>query len=181
MKRLLKNVRAAAWAGLLAVSAFSLQPSAFAQPTTLVKPRQYALVSSLLLTNSQVINTNSALPGQNIGVFTNTLTPYSGSHPIGLAAFITCTNNLAGTSNVVINVYPAYDNFGGQTNGIGQSYGTNFATVPIFTWNVAYKTNAVVLTNIASTAWEPATSLGYTISNASDLNIVVTLIQSQSP
>jgi hypothetical protein len=29
--------------------------------------------------------------------------------------------------------------------------------------------------------WEPATSLGYTISNASASNIVLTLIQSQSP
>jgi hypothetical protein len=46
---------------------------------------------------------------------------------------------------------------------------------------VAYRTNAVVLTNIASATWEPATSLGYTISNASASNIVLTLIQSQSP
>jgi hypothetical protein len=181
MKRVLKNIKAAAWAGLLAVSAFSLQPSAFAQATTLVKPRQYTLVSSMLLTSSQTINTNSALPGQTIGVFTNTLTPYSGSHPIGLAAFITCTNNLPGTSNVVINIYPAYDNNGGNTNGINGSYGTNFATVPIFTWNVAYRTNAVVMTNLMSGQWEPATSLGYTISNASASNIVLTLIQSQSP
>jgi len=153
----------------------------YGQATTLVKPRQYTLVSSMLLTANLAVNTNAALPGQNIGVFTNTLTPYSGSHPIGLAAFITCTNNLPGTSNVVINVYPAYDNFGGNTNGIGQSYGTNFATVPIFTWNVAYKTNAVVMTNLMAATWEPATSLGYTISNASASNIVLTLIQSQSP
>ena len=153
----------------------------YGQATTLVKPRQYTLVSSMLFTANQVVSTNAALPGQNIGVFTNTLTPFSGSHPIGLAAFITCTNNLPGTSNVVINVYPAFDNFGGNTNGIGQSYGTNFATVPIFTWNVAYKTNAVVMTNLMAAAWEPATSLGYTISNASASNIVLTLIQSQSP
>ena len=151
------------------------------QATTLVKPRQYTLVSSQLLTNSQSMTNNSGLPGQNIGVFTNTLTPYSGSHSIGLAAFITVTNNLPGISNVVINIYPAYDNNGGSTNGIGQSYGTNFATVPIFTWNVAYKTNAVVMTNLMTSQWEPATSLGYTISNASSSNIVLTLIQSQAP
>jgi hypothetical protein len=169
---------------LLAAGLIILTPCyglVYGQATTLVKPRQYTLVSSMVLTNCQAITTNSALPGQNIGVFTNTLTPYSGSHPIGLAAFITVTNSLPGTSNVVITIYPAYDNNGGNTNGIGQSYGTNFATVPIFTWNVAYKTNAVVLTNLMSSQWEPATSLGYTISNASSSNIVLTLIQSQSP
>jgi hypothetical protein len=176
MKRNIKTLLTAAC--ILLPSSFCL---VFGQATTLVKPRQYTLVSSMLLTNSQAINTNSALPGQTIGVFTNTLTPYSGTHPIGLAAFITCTNNLPGTSNVVINIYPAYDNNGGNTNGLNESYGTNFATVPIFTWNVAYRTNAVVLTNIASATWEPATSLGYTISNASASNIVLTLIQSQSP
>src|SRR5580693_8606737 len=164
----------------LLAAVFILLPSSFCpvfgQATTLVKPRQYTLVSSLLLTNSQAITTNSALPGQTIGVFTNTLTPFSGSHPIGLAAFITCTNNLPANSNVVITIYPAYDNNGGNTNGIGQSYGTNFATVPIFTWNVSYKTNAVVLTNLMPSQWEPSTSLGYTISNASASNIVLTLI-----
>ena len=176
MKHTIKMLLAAAI--VLLPSSFSL---VFGQATTLVKPRQYTLISSMLLTNSQVINTNSALPGQTIGAFTNTLTPYSGSHPVGLAAFITCTNNLPGTSNVVISVYPAYDNNGGNANGIGISYGTNFSTVPIFTWNVAYKTNAVVMTNLTATQWEPATSLGYTISNASASNIVLTLIQSQSP
>ena len=105
----------------------------FAQQTTLVKPRQYTLLSSQLMTNKQAINTNAALPGQNIGVFTNTLTAFSGSHPVGLTAIIGSTNNLAGSSNVVVAVYPAYDNNGGNSSSIGVSYGTNFATVPIFT------------------------------------------------
>jgi hypothetical protein len=176
MKRTIKTLLEASF--ILLPSSFS---RVYGQATTLVKPRQYTLVSSMVLTNSQAITTNAALPGQNIGVFTNTLTPYSGSHPIGLAAFVTVTNNLPGVSNVVITIYPAYDNNGGNTNGIGQSYGTNFATVPIFTWNVAYKTNAVVMTNLMASQWEPATSLGYTISNASSANITLTLIQSQSP
>jgi hypothetical protein len=180
MKRILKNINAAAWTGLLAVSAISLQPSAFAQPTTLVKPRQYTLFQGWL-TNGQAITTNAALPGQTIGVFTNTLTPYSGSHPLGLAALMSVTNSNPAASNITITVYPAYDNNGGNTNGINESYGTNFATVPILTWTPSYKTNATVLTNIASSAWEPATAMGYTISNGSSSNVYLTLIQSQSP
>ena len=155
--------------------------SSFAQPTTLVRPRQYTLLSAQLLTNKQVINTNANLPGQNIGVFTNTLTAYSGSHPVGLTAIIGCTNNQSSSSNVVVAVYPAYDNTGGNSNVIGGTYGTNFATVPIFTWTIAYQTNSTQMTNLGPLVWEPATSLGYTISNGSTSNITVTLIQSQSP
>jgi hypothetical protein len=159
----------------------SLARPSFAQPTTLVRPRQYTLLSSQLLTNKQAINTNASLPGQNIGVFTNTLTPFSGSHPIGLTAFIGCTNNLAGNSNVVVAIYPAYDNSGGNANALGGTYGTNFATVPIFTWTIAYQTNSTQMTNLGPLVWEPATSLGYTVSNGSSSNITFTLIQSQSP
>jgi hypothetical protein len=159
----------------------SLATATFAQPTTLVRPRQYTLLSSQLLTNKQAISTNLSLPGQNIGVFTNTLTPYSGSHPIGLTAIIGCTNNLGGNSNVVVAVYPAYDNSGGNSNVLGGTYGTNFATVPIFTWTIAYQSNSTQMTNLAPLLWEPATSLGYTVSNGSTSNITVTLIQSQSP
>lgn len=159
----------------------SLAGSGFGQPTTLVKPRQYTLLSSQLLTNKQALTTNASLPGQNIGVFTNTLTPYSGTHPIGLTAMIGCTNNLPGSSNVVVAVYPAYDNGGGSGGGIGSSYGTNFATVPIFTWTIAYQTNSVQMTNLGPLLWEPATALGYTVSNGSTSNITLTLIQSQNP
>jgi hypothetical protein len=155
-------------------------PRAEAQATTTVKPRQYILFSGLL-TNQQSINTNGALPGQNIGVFTNTLTPYSGSHPIGLSAIITTTNNMAHASNIVVNVYPAYDTFGGNTNGIGQSYGTNFATVPNYTWTVPWQTNEIVLTNLMTSQWEPATSLGFTISNACTSNVNFTFTVSQAP
>jgi len=165
---------------LLLASGLCARPGV-AQPTTLVKPRQYTLLTSQLLTNKQAITTNAALPGQTIGVFTNTLTAFSGSHPIGLTALIGCTNNLAGSSNVVVAVYPAYDNNGGNSNGIGVTYGTNFATVPIFTWTIAYQTNSIQMTNLAPLAWEPATSLGYTVSNGSTSNITLTLIQSQSP
>jgi hypothetical protein len=154
-----------------------------AQPTTLVKPRQYVLFSGLL-TNKQAITTNVSLPGQNIGLWTNTLTPYAGSHPIGLSLNIQTTNNLlapSGASNVVVSVYPAYDTFGGSANGIGESFGTNFATVPILTWTVSYTTNALVLTNLSAAQWEPATSLGFTVSNGISSNTVVTFTMSQAP
>jgi hypothetical protein len=114
-------------------------------------------------------------------VFTNTLTPYSGAHPIGLSAIITTTNNMAHASNIVVNVFPAYDNFGGNTNGIGQAYGTNFATVPIYTWSVPWITNEIVLTNLMTSQWEPATSIGFTISNACTSNVSFTFTVSQAP
>jgi hypothetical protein len=183
MKNLIQNSKR------LGKTAFILFPCAFflgaplgaqAQPTTLVKPRQWTLFSGWL-TNSQAITNNAALPGQIIGAFTNTLTPYSGSHPIGLAALMSVTNSNPGASNVVVNVYPAYDINGGVGAGIGTAYGTNFATVPILTWNASYKTNANVLTNLASSQWEPSTSLGFTISNASSSNVFLTLVMSQAP
>jgi hypothetical protein len=183
MKNLIKNIKR------LAKKEFLLLPSALflcaplgarAQATTVVKPRQYILFSGLL-TSLQSITTNAALPGQNIGVFTNTLTPYTGSHPIGLSAIITTTNNMAHASNIVVNVYPAYDTFGGNTNGISQAYGTNFATVPIYTWTVPWVTNEIVLTNLPTTLWEPATSMGFTISNQCTSNVTFTFTMSQAP
>ena len=157
------------------------QPSALAQATTQVKPRQYTLLSSQVLTSKQVLNTNAALPGQNIGVFTNTWLAMTGTHPIGLTAIIQTTNILAGASNVVVNVYPAYDSGGGNTSGLGGSYGTNFATVPIFTWTISYTTNSIQMTNLSTALWEPATSLGFTISNGIAANTTFTLIQSVIP
>ncbi|HEV7926746.1 MAG TPA: hypothetical protein VGR14_15410 [Verrucomicrobiae bacterium] len=183
MKNLIKTIKR------LAKRTYILPPLAFflcaplnahAQATTTVKPRQYILFSGLL-TNQQSLITNAALPGQNIGVFTNTLTPYSGSHPIGLSAIITSTNNMAHASNIVVTVFPAYDTFGGNTNGIGQAYGTNFATVPIYTWTVPWLTNEIVLTNLMASQWEPATSMGFTISNQCTSNVSFTFTMSQAP
>jgi hypothetical protein len=179
-KPIIKRLKARGFFLLPTVFCLLCAQRAEAQATTLVKPRQYTLFQGWL-TNGQAITTNAALPGQTIGVFTNTLTPYSGSHPLGLAALMSVTNSNPGASNITIIVYPAYDNYGGNTNGINESYGTNFATVPILTWTPSYKTNATVLTNIASVAWEPATAMGYTISNGSSSNVYLTFIQSQSP
>jgi hypothetical protein len=184
MKNIVENIHKAARKVSKALL-FSLLPLAFslsahAQATTVVRPRQYVLFSGLL-TSQQNIITNAALPGQNIGVFTNTLTPYSGSHPVGLSAIITTTNNMAHASNIVVTVYPAYDNYGGNSNGIGQAYGTNFATVPIYTWTVPWLTNEIVLTNLPASVWEPATSMGFTISNQCTSNVNFTFTMSQAP
>jgi hypothetical protein len=168
---------------ILSLASLVCAQRAHAQATTLVKPRQYVLFSGTL-TNKQAITTNAALPGQTIGLWTNTLTAYSGSHPVGLSLIIQTTNNLlapSGPSNVVVTVYPAYDNFGGNTNGLNQSYGTNFATVPILTWTASYTTNALVLTNLSAAQWEPATALGFTLSNGISSNTVVTFTMSQAP
>jgi hypothetical protein len=193
MKNIIKNIRsavakamadktaAALSAGLLL--AFSLQPSAFGQATTLVKPRQMTLLSNVLLAAKQNLATNATGTATNaLACWTNTLTPFSGAHPIGLTAIIQTTNNLSGASNVVVNVYPAYDVSGGVgATGIGTAWGTNFATVPIFTWTISYTTNSVQCTNLPSALWEPATSLGYTVSNGVNSNTTFTLIQSQCP
>jgi hypothetical protein len=152
----------------------------------MVRPRQYALLSSQLFTNNEMLNTNAALPtaapgGQTVGVFTNTLIPFSGSHAIGLTMQIVNTNKFAASSNLVVTVYPAYDTGGGNTNGIGQVYGTNFSTTPLLTWTISYQTNSLQSTNLPAALWEPATSLGYTISNATSSNLVLTLTQSVAP
>jgi len=178
--------KACKFAGL-ATLAFSLQPSAlFGQATTMVRPRQYTLLSSQLFTNNEMLNTNAALPSQTpgaqtVGVFTNTLIPFSGAHAIGLTMQIVNTNKFAANSNLVVTIYPAYDIGGGNTNGINQAYGTNFSTTPLLTWTISYQTNSFQSTNLPATIWEPATSLGYTITNATASNLVLTLTQSVAP
>jgi hypothetical protein len=172
----------------LAVAAlgFGLEPSGFSQATTMVRPREYALLSSQLFTNNEMLDSNAALPSvspgsQSVGVFTNTLIPFSGAHAIGLTMQIVNTNKFAASSNLVVTVYPAYDTGGGNTNGIGQAYGTNFSITPLLTWTISYQTNSLQSTNLPATLWEPATSLGYTISNATSSNLVLTLTQSVAP
>jgi hypothetical protein len=170
----------------VATLAFSLQPSAFSQATTMVRPRQYTLLSSELFTNNQMLNTNAALPSvslgaQTVGVFTNTLIPFSGSHAIGLTMQIVNTNKFVASSNLVVTIYPAYDVGGGNTSGINQAYGTNFSSTPLLTWTISYQTNSFQSTNLPASLWEPATSLGYTITNATASNITLTLTQSVAP
>ncbi len=182
MKTFLKSLRAAA----LATLALGLEPSAFAQSTTMVRPRLYTLLSSQLFTNNEMLNTNGALPtqiagGQSVGVFTNTLIPFSGAHSIGLTMQIVNTNKFAANSNLVVTIYPAYDTGGGNGSGINQAYGTNFSTTPLLTWTISYQTNTFQSTNLPATLWEPATSLGYTITNATSSNVVLTLTQSVAP
>lgn len=183
--------------GLLALitlmALLALTPRADAQGTSMVRPRQYTLLSSVTLSNTQALLTNAALPNpapgtQAVGVFTNTLIPFSGSHTIGITCQIVNPNNFVASSNLVVTIYPAYDTGGGNMNGIGQAYGTNFSTTPLLTWTISYKTNTFVSTNLMTGQWEPATSLGYTVSNAatgtiggSPSNITVTLTQSTVP
>jgi hypothetical protein len=156
-------------------------PVARAQATTLVKPRQMTLLSNVLIGPQGVLSTNGTGNGTNqVGCWTNTLTPFSGAHAIGLTAIIQMTNKFAAASNLVIAVYPAYD-VGGGAGGIGTAWGTNFATVPIFTWTISYQTNCVQCTNLQPSLWEPATALGYVITNVPNSNTVLTLIQSQCP
>ncbi|HEX3717840.1 MAG TPA: hypothetical protein VH595_07715 [Verrucomicrobiae bacterium] len=183
--------------GLLALitlmALLALTPCADAQATSMARTRQYTLLSSVTLSNTQALLTNAALPSpspgsQAVGVFTNTLIPFSGSHSIGITCQIVNPNNFVANSNLVVTIYPAYDTGGGNANGIGQAYGTNFSATPLLTWTISYKTNTFVSTNLAASQWEPATSLGYTVSNAatgtiggSPSNITVTLTQSTVP
>jgi len=197
-KRELRRAKACMIAkGLLALAVllmwFALPRCAEAQGTVSVRPRAYALLSSVTLSNTQALLTNAALPNpapgsQAVGVFTNTLIPYSGAHSIGLTCQIVNSNNFVANSNLVVTVYPAYDSGGNAGGGIGQTYGTNFSLTPLLTWTISYKTNSLVSTNLQTTQWEPATSLGYTVSNAATAtvggaasNIVVTLIQDTVP
>jgi hypothetical protein len=171
---------------LVAAVAAALMPAnSQGQATTMVRPRQYALLSSQLFTNNEMLNTNAALPtsatgGQTVGVFTNTLIPFGGSHSIGLTMQIINTNKFAANSNLIVTVYPAYDT-GGNATGINQAYGTNFSSTPLLTWTISYQTNSFQSTNLPASLWEPATSLGYTITNATASNLVLTLTQSVAP
>jgi hypothetical protein len=170
---------------VLALSALFCGQSLQAQATTQVIPRTYPVFSSVLLTNLQslpasgAILTNTATP--TVAAQTNTFIPFSGAHAIGLTCSIVNSNNFAAASNLVVYIYPAYDTLGGNPNSLNGRYGTNFSTVPLLTWTIAYLTNTIVSTNIPAAIWEPATSLGYTITNTTKSNIVVTLTQYVAP
>lgn len=178
MKKFLRLCAAAALAAALLGG-----NSARAQATTLVRPRITNILSGVLFTAKENLATNATLPSQPVAGFAPTLVPYSGSHPIGLSLTVGTTNLIPGTSNVVVTVYPAYDIGGGNSTGIGQAYGTNFLTnTPLLTWTVNYGSNGVAAwTNIAPSVWEPATSLGYVVSNGCNSNATLTLLQVQAP
>jgi hypothetical protein len=164
---------------------FSGAPRAAGQSTASVRPRIYTLLNNVLLAPKQNLttNANSAFPSitNQVAAWTNTLTPPVGTHPIGLQVQINTTNNLAGASNLVVTVYPAYDLSIG-TSGIGQGMGTNFATnCPLLTWTISYTTNLFATTNIAPLTWEPATSFAVTVNNQCNSNTTVTVTASQAP
>jgi hypothetical protein len=187
-RRIIKRLGKAG-AALLALSALSGQSSAFAQATTEVFPRQYHAVSNLLLTANMTANTNGnlyapvlALNGTNqVGGWAPTFIPFSGAHAIGLTAIIGCTNKYAAASNCVVVVYPAYDTSGGGASINNPKYGTNFTATPMLTWTISYQTNSTQSTNIPIGLWEPATALGYVVSNTVASNISLTLIQATTP
>jgi hypothetical protein len=171
MNKLISNI--AVGAGL-ALSAFSLPSSAFAQATTQVTPRVYTLVASQTLTNNQLLQAAAS---------TNTFMAFSGSHPIGLWATVTSTNNVS-TSNLTVKVDFAYDTAGGNTNALSARFGTNFTTTTPFIWTFPLNgTNPVTAaTNILTTVWEPATAFRITsVSNGAISNINFTLQASVVP
>jgi hypothetical protein len=172
------------------------------QATALVSPRSYLLVSNFLMGpksnyNAGTISNTSGLSylfgssvpswltNQNVYALAPTLMPNGPAPPIGLMAIIQETNNLTGTSagasNIVINVYPAYDTSGGSTASVSPRYGQLFGSNAIFTWTITHMTNGTWVTNLPSTLWEPATALGYTISNQCNSNVTLTLIQTDVP
>ncbi len=147
---------------------------AAAQVTTQVTPRIYTLVSSQTLTSNQLFQAAAS---------TNTFLAYSGSHPIGLWATVTTTNNVA-LSNVTVKVDFAYDSAGGNPAAINGRYGTNFTTTTPFIWTFPLNgTNQVTAaTNIATSLWEPATAFRITsVSNGAISNINLTLQASITP
>jgi hypothetical protein len=183
MKKFHKSLRALAVAAL----AFGLQPSAlFGQATTMVRPREYVLLNSMMFTNTQLLNTNAALPTQgigytNVGVFTNTLIPFSGAHAIGLQLQIVNTNKFAAASNCVVTVYPAYDTGGGNATGVGAAYGTNFSSTPLLTWTVSYETNVTASTNLPATLGYTVSAGGTATASGMPSNIWITLTQVTAP
>jgi len=171
MKKHLRNLRKAFVALAASVlCVLSPQPS-HAQATTQVMPRQYQLFSGVTLSNTQVLLSNPALPTTglgytNVGAFTNTFMPFTGAHAIGLQVQIVTTNKNAAVSNIVVTVFPAYDVGGGNSAGLAGRYGTNFSATPLLVWTIPYITNGTASTNLMISQWEPATSLGYIVSNA---------------
>jgi hypothetical protein len=169
MKNMLKST-AAAFVSL----AFLCGASARGQATTQVTPRVCTLVANQTLTGNELLQA---------GASTNTFLAFSGSHPIGLWATVTSTNNVS-TSNVTVKVDFAYDTAGGNTNAINGRYGTNFTTTTPFIWTFALNglNQVTAATNLASSVWEPATAFRITsVSNGAISNINFTLQASVVP
>jgi len=178
MKNMIKNIRAAAGkvskALLYGLLPLTVSLSAHAQATTEVTPRVCTLVTNQTLTSNQMLLAAAS---------TNTFLAFSGSHPIGLWATASSTNNVA-TSTVTVKIDFAYDTAGGNSNAINGRYGTNFTTTQPFTWTFALNgTNQVTAaTNIVTTLWEPATAFRITsISNGASSNINLMLQASVTP
>ncbi|HEY3861643.1 MAG TPA: hypothetical protein VGO59_07135 [Verrucomicrobiae bacterium] len=174
------HIRKLVLAALLAVSSRSAQ----AQATTQVMPRAYPVFNSQLLTSLQALPPNAIqtnVLSATVAGQTNTFIPYSGAHAIGLVCQIVNTNAFAQSSNVIIYVYPAYDSLGGNGSSLNGRYGTNFSTTPVLAWTIGTLTNTIASTNLLAGQWEPATSLGFCITNTTKSNLVVTLTQYVCP
>jgi hypothetical protein len=161
------------------------------QATTQIAPRQYYVLSNVLDAASTNLKTNNyayqpytALNGTNqVGGWAPTFIPFSGAHAVGLAVQILNSNAYFANSNYTVTVFPAMDTGGGSTSSLAGRYGTNFGVIPLFTWTISYPASSSnwYTTNLPTTVWEPATSLGYWFSNAVASNITVNVIQSVAP
>lgn len=198
-------------AGATLVAGLAILPTAQAQllspgmsnttiATGLVTPRTYVVFSNQVLGasgalmlgtntnsanitnwNSQLGLTNGWLTNQNVYIQAPTLMGAASVQEIGLTAVIGNSNKFAQASNIVINIYPAYDTSGGSTAVIAPRYGTLFSANPILTWTVSTLSNTIVGTNLLKTSWAPATALGYTVSNTTLSNISLSLFQTDVP
>jgi hypothetical protein len=182
--------------------------NSLSQATGLVTPRTWTVFSQQIMSNGQVLasgtisnaTTLNTLVGTNdpnsIGWLTNqpgyviapTLIPNGPAHAIGLIAIINNTNNFAHSSNIVVNVYAGYDTTGGNTASVSARYGQLFSATPILAWTITYTTNGIYTTNIPSSVWEPATCLGYAVTNTATAtaagavsNVYLTLLQTVAP
>jgi len=147
---------------------------AAAQATTQVTPRVYTLVTNQTLGSNELLQADAS---------TNTFLAFNGSHPIGLWATVTSTNNVA-ASNITVKVDFAYDTAGGSSNSLSSRYGTNFTTTTPFIWTFPLNgTNQVTAaTNLLTSVWEPATAFRITsVSNGAISNINFTLQASVVP
>ena len=192
MKTFFKSIARAA---LLASLALFVVQSVRAQATTMVAPRQYVLFTGSALGSHGYLGTNAAQPTvtpgfTNVYASTNTLIPFSGAHAIGLTFVLGNSNVFAAASNIVVTVYPAYDTGGGNATTIGQRYGTNFSPSPLLVWTLSNGgTNSAgngwvytaYTTNLPTTTWEPATALGFTVTNTTGSNLVASLTMSVAP
>lgn len=199
------------FAGLEGQSQTGPQGQSMTSPVAQATPRVYLVMSNLDVTNGgffgtgTITNTNgfgalglgnltnalggySWLTNATVAYFAPTIIPPTGAHAIGLTCIIENTNDYLQASNMVITVYAAYDISGGATYTASSRYGEFFSAAPIFTWTIANLTNGIYTTNIPFGTWDPATALGYTITNQATRtagsawsNSFVTLLQTDTP